>query len=240
MKIILQKLIAQSGYCSRRAAEVLINRGQVKLNGRAAEPGATADTDDRIEIRGQIIGAPKDRVYIKLNKPTGYTCTTRRFAGEKNIFELSDNWPRGLFSIGRLDKNSHGLLLLTNDGDLTLKLTHPRSGLEKIYEVRVAENVKPLTEQIALKARSLFLKGIPLNEDEGIAKAKAVKYLQNGLFLLTLTEGKKREIRRMFDYADLKVMDLKRISFAGIELGNLPEGKWGYLSKVEVEKLKRM
>lgn len=237
MKRILQKLIAESGYCSRRAAEDLINKGQVKLNGVLAKPGDMADESDSVKVRGQIIGAPREKVYIKMHKPVGYTCTNRQFKGEKNIFELADSLPSGVFTIGRLDKNSRGIILITNDGDLTLKLTHPRHAHEKVYEIKVRSDVSDLSAQ---KAKEIFIKGVPFNEDEGIAKAKKVDYLGEGFFKLVLCEGKKRQIRRMFDWAGLKVIDLKRVSFAGLELGSLPEGKWGYLNKAEIEKLKKL
>jgi len=237
MKRILQKLIAESGYCSRRAAEDLIRKGQVKLNGVLAKPGDMADDDDNVKVRGQVIGAPREKVYIKMNKPIGYTCTNRQFKGEKNIFELAESLPSGVFTIGRLDKNSRGLILISNDGDLTLKLTHPRHAHEKVYEVKVRSDVTDLSAQ---KAKEVFIKGVPFNLDEGVAKAKKVDYLGDGFFRVVLAEGKKRQIRRMFEWAGLKVIDLKRVSFAELELGSLPEGKWGYLNKAEIERLKKL
>lgn len=237
MKKILQKIIAESGYCSRRAAEDLIKKGQVKLNGVLAKVGDMADETDKIKVRGEVIGAARDKVYIKMNKPVGYTCTNRQFKGEKNIFELAESLPSGVFTIGRLDKNSRGLILITNDGDLTLKLTHPRMAHEKVYEVRVRTDID---EKTVGKIKVNFIKGIPFGMDEGIAKAKKVEYLEDGMFRIILTEGKKRQIRRMFESAEVRVIDLKRVNFAGLELGNLPEGKWGYLNKAEIERLKKM
>ncbi len=237
MKKILQKIIAESGYCSRRAAEDLIKKGQVKLNGVLAKVGDMADETDKIKVRGEVIGAARDKVYIKMNKPVGYTCTNRQFKGEKNIFELAESLPSGVFTIGRLDKNSRGLILITNDGDLTLKLTHPRMAHEKVYEVRVRADID---EKTVGKIKVNFIKGIPFGMDEGIAKAKKVEYLEDGMFRIVLTEGKKRQIRRMFESVETRVIDLKRVNFAGLELGNLPEGKWGYLNKAEIERLKKM
>ncbi len=237
MKKILQKLIAEAGYCSRRAAEDLIKRGQVKINGVLAKPGDMADENDKIKVRGQIIGAPKEKVYIKMNKPIGYTCTNRQFKGEKNIFELAESLPSGVFTIGRLDKNSRGLILISNDGDLTLKLTHPRMAHEKIYEVKVRADISDITVG---KIKTNFIKGISFGLEEGIAKAKKVDYLGDGAFKIILCEGKKRQIRRMFESVEIRVIDLKRVSFAGLELGSLPEGKWGYLNKAEIERLKKM
>jgi pseudouridine synthase len=237
MKKILQKIIAEAGYCSRRAAEDLIKRGQVKLNGVLAKVGDMADENDKIKVRGEVIGAARDKVYIKMNKPVGYTCTNRQFKGEKNIFELAESLPSGVFTIGRLDKNSRGLILITNDGDLTLKLTHPRMAHEKVYEVKVRADISDITVS---KIKTNFIKGIIFGMDEGTATAKRVDYLGDGMFKIILTEGKKRQIRRMFESVEVRVIDLKRISFAGLELGNLPEGKWGYLNKTEIERLKKM
>lgn len=237
MKKILQKIIAETGFCSRRSAEAAIKQGQVKVNGVLAVPGTMAEEGDKITVRGRLIGSAKSKVYVKMNKPTGYTCTTRSFKNEKNIYELSDSLPMGVVPVGRLDKNSRGLLFLTNDGDLALKLTHPRFSHEKVYEVKVPSEI---TDTEAEKARESFLKGINFGQEEGMAKAKRVKYLANGLFEITLTEGKKRQIRRMFAELKIKVLDLKRIKFAGLELGNLPEGKWGYLNKKELDNLKKL
>jgi len=237
MKKILQKIIAESGYCSRRAAEDLIKKGQVKLNDVLAKPGDMAEEGDKIKVRGQVIGGARDKVYIKMNKPIGYTCTNRQFKGEKNIFELAESLPSGVFTIGRLDKNSRGLILISNDGDLTLKLTHPRMAHEKVYEVRVRADISDITVG---KIKTNFIKGISFGLDEGIAKAKRVDYLGDGMFKIVLAEGKKRQIRRMFESVEIRVIDLKRVSFAGLELGNLPEGKWGYLNKAEIERLKKM
>jgi len=237
MKKILQKIIAESGYCSRRAAEDLIKKGQVKLNGVLAKVGDMADETDKIKVRGEVIGAAREKVYIKMNKPVGYTCTNRQFKGEKNIFELAESLPSGVFTIGRLDKNSRGLILITNDGDLTLKLTHPRMAHEKVYEIKVRADISDITVS---KIKTNFIKGIPFGMDEGTATAKRVDYLGEGMFKIILTEGKKRQIRRMFESVEIRVIDLKRVKFAGLELGNLPEGKWGYLNKAEIERLKKM
>lgn len=226
--MILQKAIANSGYCSRRKADELIRNGHVKIDGRVAIIGEQADPKiNKITIDGSLIGEEEKKVYIMLNKPLGYTCTNRNFKNEKNIFELVD-LPERLFAIGRLDKDSHGLILLTNDGDLTLKLSHPRFEHDKEYEVRVRDEV--INPDMVVKN---LLKGIDIGHDDGIVKAVKAKYLQSGLFVITLNEGKKRQIRRMFDALGTRVVDLKRISISGLELGNLPEGKWDYLDQEE-------
>jgi pseudouridine synthase len=232
MKIILQKIIAQSGYASRRQAEKLVRDGQVRVNGLVAVPGTMADPKtDKITVKNRPIGVPAQKIYLKLNKPIGYTCTNRSFPGEKNIFDLI-KIPERLFAVGRLDKNSRGLVLLTNDGDLTQSLAHPKFAHEKIYEVKIAGEIK---SEKAI--RTNLMKGVDIGEGDGIAKVKRIEYLQNNLFIITLTEGKKRQIRRMFRVLGIGVVDLRRTEIDGLKLGGLAEGKWVRLSDKEIENL---
>lgn len=233
MKMILQKIISNNGYCSRRQADALIRAGQVKINGQLATIGDQADLNrDTITINDRLLSPADPKIYIKFNKPLGYTCTNRSFKNEKNIFDLV-NVPARLFAVGRLDKDSRGLVLLTNDGDLTQHLAHPKFQHEKIYEVEVKGEITNID-----KIKTNFLKGIDLGDTDGIGRAKKIEYLQNQIFIITLNEGKKRQIRRMFGAIDLEVIDLKRISLAGLEIGNLPEGRWAYLTTEEINKLK--
>lgn len=230
--MILQKAIALSGHCSRRKAEQLIRDEQVNINGQLAFIGDRADPEiDKISIAGRLIDKTEKKVYIMLNKPLGYTCTNRKFKDEKNIFDLID-LPARLFAVGRLDKDSRGLILLTNDGDLTLKLSHPRYGHVKEYEVKIRDEV--INPDMVIKK---LLAGVDIGEGEGVVKAVKAKYLQNDFFVIALNEGKKRQIRRMFDNLGTRVTDLKRISLSGLTLGNLPEGKWDYLDELEIENL---
>ena len=233
--MVLQKAIAESGYSSRRKAEEIIRGGHVKVNGHEALIGDLADPEkDKITISGRLISKPEEKVYIMLNKPLGYTCTNRRFTGEQNIFDLV-NLPIRLFAVGRLDKDSRGLVLLTNDGDLTQKISHPRFEHDKEYEVRIRDDV--VNPELVIKK---LLNGVDIGEGDGAVKAVRAKYLQNGLFRITLNEGKKRQLRRMFAVLGTRVNDLRRISISGLELEDLPEGKWDYLDKEEVEKLKKL
>jgi pseudouridine synthase len=233
MPVILQKIIAASGYVSRRKAEELIRAGRVKVNDATAAPGDQAEAGrDKITVSGHLIGEAAPKIYIKLNKPLGYTCTNKRFPGEKNIFDLVDV-PERLFAVGRLDKASRGLILLTNDGDLTQRLAHPRFEHDKVYEVRISGEIK----NSGLICERL-MRGINIGEDDGVARAKNAQYLQNSTFIIALNEGKKRQIRRMFGALDLSVLDLKRIRLAGLEIGGLKEGRWTYLTKEEINKLK--
>jgi len=233
MRMILQKAIATSGYCSRRKGEELIREGLVSVNGRLAFIGDEADPEkDKITINGRLLSGPEKLVYIILNKPLGYTCTNRRFPNEKNIFDLVD-LPSRLFAVGRLDKDSHGLILLTNDGDLTLKLSHPRYEHDKEYEVKIRDEV--INPNLVINN---LLKGVEIGDGDGIVKAVRAEYLQNNLFVITLNEGKKRQIRRMFEALGTKVIDLKRVRLGSLTLGNLPEGRWDYLSDEEINNLK--
>ena len=233
MKMIIQKIIAQSGYCSRRNGEQLIRDGLVKVNGEVAQIGETADPEkDKISVQGHSIKKPASLVYLKLNKPLGYTCSNRRFEGEKNIFDLVKTNER-LFAVGRLDKNSRGLVLLTNDGELTQKLSHPRFEHEKVYAVKIAGN--SINDEFITKK---LLTGIDIGDDDGIVRARQVKYLQNNIFIITLGEGKKRQIRRMFGCLDFDVLDLKRIEISGLKLGGLKEGQWIDLTEAEIAKIK--
>lgn len=234
MAIILQKIIAASGLASRREAERLISRGRVRVNGLTAHPGDLADPKkDQIVVNGRPLPEKEKAVYIKMNKPVGYTCTTRRFPGEKNIFALLPKTSR-LHIVGRLDKDSRGLLLLTNDGALSERLAHPRYGHEKEYEVRIGRGAKN-SEEIAAKLK----KGVDIGEGDGRVKAKEAKCLQNPLFIITLNEGKKRQIRRMFRALGLEVSRLKRTRIGSLELGHLAPGRWEYLSEKEIINLKK-
>jgi len=230
MKIILQKYIAESGYCSRRKAEELIRLGKVFVNDKKAELGQKVDEKDIVKINNKIISINQKKTYIILNKPREYTCTNKKFTGEKNVFELLPDEYKSLHIVGRLDKNSRGLVLLTNDGDLTLKLTHPRFEHEKKYIIKI-KNEDKIRETDKLRIRNeeiirIFTKGIDISDGDGIVKVKKIKTLSANKFEIILTEGKKRQIRRMFEALNLKVFDLKRVSIGKISLGDLKEGEW--------------
>lgn len=242
MKEVLQKVIADSGLASRREAEKLIRNGLVKINGEIAVLGDRADAGrDLVLVNNKPLAKKAEKIYIKLNKPVGYTCTNRVFLGEHNIFELLPKGER-LFSIGRLDKDSHGLVLLTNDGDLTQKLAHPRYQHEKIYEVlidyRTRQEEKFLEIGAGHRLISNLIKGVDIGDGDGVVKAKRALYLQNNRFVITLSEGKKRQVRRMFFVLGYRVKDLKRTAFAGLKLADLKEGSWQKLSEQEINQLK--
>jgi len=229
--IVLQKFIADSGFCSRRQAEVLIKAGKVELNGEKARLGLRVGENDVVKINGKKIGLAKERIYIKLNKPAGYVCTNAGFRGEKSVFDLV-NLKTRMFVVGRLDKESRGLVLLTNDGELAQKLTHPSFQHEKIYELRVSGHLGRVNEVVKnIKA------GVNIGEGDGVVKPKNVKYLDADRFSLVLTEGKKRQIRRMFEAVGCEVTDLLRTEISGLTLWKLGEGEWKFLTKEEINKL---
>lgn len=234
MQIILQKFIADSGTCSRRKAEEMIRLGVVTVNGQPAELGMKVAAADEIKIMGKTIELAKIKVYIKLNKPEGVACTSTKVKGEKNVFDLVRTKER-LFIVGRLDKNSRGLVLLTNDGELTQVITHPSFEHEKKYLVRLKECAVESSEII-----QQFKVGVEIGEGDGVVTAKQVRYLGNYRYEVVLTSGKKRQIRRMFKTLGCEVVDLLRTHIAGLKLSSLKEGKWEHLSVKELEGLKSL
>lgn len=225
---VLQKFIADSGLCSRRKAEEFIRSGKVKVNGERAELGMKVGENDSVTVCGEKIGLPEKKIYIKLNKPIGYVCTNAVFREEKSVFDLLDDFKgKKLFAVGRLDKNSRGLVLLTNDGEWANRLIHPRYGHEKKYLAVVNNKQLPVVRVKEIIAS--FKKGVDIGEGDGTVKVKNIQYSGNGEFEIILTEGKKRQIRRMFRASGLEVVDLVRTKIGDIVLGDLPEGEWGHV-----------
>ncbi len=232
----LQKYIALSGVCSRRRAEKLIKGGSVKINDKIALVTDRVNEKDSVTVDGKIIKPKTEKIYIALNKPVGYICTAKKFEGEKNIFELLDSnkiKDSRIFSIGRLDKESSGLLILTNDGELTLKLTHPRYQHEKEYEVLLNDNITD-------KEISELKKGVYINDEykKILVSAKVAKKLGSNKISITITEGKKRQIRKMVSSIGLSVVKLKRTRISGLTIGNLDVGKWRFLTEKEISLLR--
>lgn len=232
----LQKYIAHTGYCSRRKADDLIsNSRSVFVNGSLAESGMKVDENDEVMIDGVFIGGEKKKVYIKMNKPIGYTCTSRKFKGEKNVYELlpqNISKDKSIHIVGRLDKDSQGLILLTNDGDLTQELTHPSNDHQKNYIVKL----KNKSDRDFKNIEKSFLQGINV-EEIGFVRAKKIKRINDNTFEVVLTEGKKRQIRMMFRSLGEHVEGLKRVSIGILTLGDLGIGSWEYLKGGEVKKI---
>lgn len=231
----INKYISACGIASRRAAEELVKSGKITINDNLANIGDKINENDIVRFNNKIIQPKKSNTYILLNKPIGYTCTTRKFKKEKNILELINepaNKKNKLFPVGRLDKNTSGLLILTDDGEFNLKLTHPRYRHEKEYEAVVDKKIsKNLIQNL--------LQGVKI-ENEGrdiIVAAKKARLLGDNRILLIITEGKKRQIRKMLEAIGLKTLKLKRTGISGLALGNLPIGKWRYLNDKEIKLL---
>lgn len=244
--IPLQKRIADSGHCSRREAEKLIRNGKVKVNDQVARLGERVREEDVITIGKKTITPDEEKVYIIINKPEGYVCSNRKFKGEKNIFDLllekkgrELKLKHRLFVVGRLDKNSHGLVLVTNDGELTHQITHPRFQHEKEYKVRI-KNYDLRFKNGSQKVVEKLMRGIRI--DGKLANAKKVEYLGNGEFKIILTQGIKRQIREMFKALRFEIKDIKRtrihVGQTSIGLGDLKKGKWRRLRDEEIAKLK--
>jgi len=233
--IYLTKYLAQAGIASRRQAEVLIRNGKVTIDGERAELGAMVEGSEEVRVRGQLVESQigADRIVVAFNKPMGYTCTTRSFANEQNIFSLLPPAYAHLIIAGRLDKDSRGLLLLTNDGDLANRMTHPRYGQDKKYLVRFAGE-----ERMELTERELFARakdGIR-SEDGELLTAKSIRR-EEDRWAVTLGEGKKRHIRRLFAGMGLKVTDLQRVGIGALGLGGLPIGAFRVLSEKDIQKI---
>ena len=231
----LQKIIAQAGIASRRKAEELIIDGKVKVNGKVVtELGTKADPlKDEIEVNGKLIKQEK-LVYILLNKPKGYIATADDPQNRPIVFDLIKGIPQRLHSVGRLDYDTAGLLLLTNDGDLTYKLTHPKFRKEKIYLVRVKG-------RITQKVIKNLERGVEL-EDGMTAPAKVdlVKLKRDfSLLKLTIREGRNRQIRRMMEAVEFPVIYLKRIQMGPLTLGKLKTGQYRHLTQKEINLLKK-
>jgi 23S rRNA pseudouridine2605 synthase/23S rRNA pseudouridine2604 synthase len=224
----LQKFLSSAGVCSRRKGEEYIKAGWVKVNGKiVTELGVKVDPDrDTVEVDSDAIRSDTEPIYIALNKPSGYVSSCHQ-QNEKIVLDLLDISER-VYPIGRLDKDSSGLLLLTNDGHLHQRVSHPSFNHEKEYEVKVA---KPLPEGALRKLAN----GLPMMGTR--TRPARVKRISARRFWIVLQEGKNRQIRRMVRKVGNQVTHLNRIRIANIKLGNLPPGSWRYLTEIEKENL---
>jgi 23S rRNA pseudouridine2605 synthase/23S rRNA pseudouridine2604 synthase len=224
----LQKFLSSAGYCSRRQGEVHILEGNVRVNGQVVtQLGTKVDPDmDTVEIHGQLLTKKQSQIYIALNKPRSYVTTCNQ-KNEKIVVDLVDI-PERIYPVGRLDKESTGLLLLTNDGYLHHHLLHPSFDHEKEYMVTVAA---PISDSALTKME----KGITILGEK--TRPAVVKRFSSKRFLIQLKEGRNRQIRRMVKKTGNRVTALKRIRVANIKLGTLPEGAWRHLTEKEIEQL---
>lgn len=231
----LQKYIALSGVASRRKAEEMILQGRVKLNGTIVrDMGVIINTvEDLVAIDNQIIKPQEKKLYILLHKPEGYVTTLSDEFNRPKVIDLLDDIHERVFPVGRLDYDTSGLLLMTNDGDLTYQLTHPKHEVKKTYIARVKGN--PEEKTLALLKKGVDIGGYVT------APAQVEKIKSDGRFTsikIIIHEGKNRQIRKMFDAVGYPVLHLKRIAMGRIELGNLLKGKWRHLTAEEIRYLK--
>lgn len=231
----LQKILSGRGVCSRRKAEEYITAGRVCVNGVPAKLGDTADPDlDEITLDGKALPSASEYVYIMLNKPRGFVTTLSDEKGRKNAAQLVTDCGTRVYPVGRLDMDSEGLLLFTNDGDFANLLMHPKHEVNKTYHV-VVTGYSP--ENLEKLAQPVTLDGYTIRKPE----VKPLKMLSDGKAVLSVTihEGRNRQVRRMCDLAGMRVTRLIRMSEGALQLGNLPLGKWRHLTPVEVERLKK-
>ena len=227
LSISLNKYISQTGICSRREADKLIEAGRVKLNGLIARKGNRVNEGDEVTIDDAPLFSKPKPVYIAFNKPPGITCTTDQ-RDPDNIIDYIKH-PQRIFPIGRLDKPSTGLILLTNDGDIVNEILREENNHEKEYIVKVN---RPLTPDFVQRMSN----GLPILGTK--TKKCKVEQLGKSLFRIILTQGLNRQIRRMCEYLDYRVVSLKRIRIKHIKIDNLAPGKWRNLTKAERKGLK--
>ncbi len=230
----LQKLIAQAGLASRRQAETWIQEGRVSVNGQVAKLGDKADLHvDSVTVDDKQIGAEEKKVTVLLNKPRGYISTLSDPKGRRLVTDLVADIPERLYPVGRLDFNTEGLLLLTNDGDLSLRLTHPRHHVNKTYLVKVRG---VLSENMASKlVQGVVIDGYKTSP----AKVDNIRTVGSHCwFELTIHEGKNRQVRKMCENIGLSVVRLKRIRIGFLDLGDIAIGKYRFLSAQEIKRLK--
>ena len=231
----LQKILSGRGVCSRRKAEEYITAGRVCVNGITAKLGDIADPElDEILLDGKPLPSASEYVYIMLHKPRGYVTTLSDEKGRKNAAQLVADCGTRVYPVGRLDMDSEGLLLFTNDGDFANQLMHPKHEVNKTYHV-VVTGYSP--ENLEKLAQPVTLDGYTIRKPE----VKLLKMLSDGKAVLSVTihEGRNRQVRRMCDLAGMRVTRLIRMSEGALRLGNLPLGKWRYLTPAEVERLKK-
>jgi 23S rRNA pseudouridine2604 synthase len=225
----INKFLSESGFCSRREADRLIEQGSVTINGNVPEMGTKIGPDDEVRVNGKLIQEKKDeKIYLAFNKPVGIECTTNLDVRD-NIVDYI-NYPERIFPIGRLDKASEGLIFMTNDGDIVNKILRARNNHEKEYIVTVN---KPITDRFIQRMAN----GIPILDT--ITKKCKVEQVSKSVFRIVLTQGLNRQIRRMCEYLDYEVTALKRTRIINISL-DVPVGKYRELTDKEITELNRL
>lgn len=229
--IRINKYLSQAGFCSRREADRLLEEGRITINDKIPELGVKVEPQDVVKVDGKRVENKEEKhTYIAFNKPVGVVCTTDSGVEKNNIIDYI-NYPKRIYPIGRLDKASQGLILLTDDGAIVNKILRSRNGQGKEYIVTVN---KPITK-IFLKGMA---SGVPILDT--ITKKCQVRQTKENQFHIVLTEGLNRQIRRMCEHFDYRVVKLKRIRVINIELGDLPIGKYRPLTASELKELKQI
>ena len=226
----INKYLSEIGYCSRRAADKLIQEERITVNGKPVEMGLKVTPTDEIAVDGILVDQAGDKpVYIAFNKPVGIVCTTDTRVEKDNIIDYI-NYPTRIFPIGRLDKPSEGLIFLTNDGDIVNKILRARNQHEKEYVVTVN---RPITEDFIQKMAA----GVPILDT--VTRPCKVKQTHKKEFRIILTQGLNRQIRRMCEYLDYRVVTLKRVRIMNVSL-DVGKGKWRHLTKKEMTEINRL
>lgn len=235
-EVRLQKYLAAAGVASRRNCEEYITAGRVEVNGQIVTiPGTKVDGSEMIKVDGQEIRQDQKKIHILLNKPVGYISTAKDQFSRKTVLDLTETVKERIYPVGRLDYDTSGLIILTNDGELTNMLTHPSHEIEKVYRAVVDGGIKD--EDIFRLQR-----GVKIDDyTTAPAKVKVIKSAQKEPAVeITIHEGRNRQVRKMFETLGYAVLHLKRIAIGPISIQGLEEGKWRYLSKNEVDLLKKM
>ena len=236
MKIRLQKVLADAGVASRRACDELVGEGLVKVNNHVVTTsGLRVDPEkDRITYKGKPLKREK-KFYVMVNKPKGYICTNNDEKGRRRTIDIVKDIPARLYTVGRLDWDVEGLIILTNDGDFAYKLTHPKHHVPKTYVVKIKGAIE--SKHVAKIFSGIYIDGKKTQP----AKAEILKTSrQTSHVRLTLFEGKKREIKRMFFQLGYRVYHIKRISINGLKLGSLQPGRYRFLRDYEIKRLMRL
>ena len=231
----INKFLAESGVASRRGADKLIEEGVVKINGKVCDLGTEVNLGDNVTVHGKPVNTVKKYDYYIMNKPKGYVCTVKDDKGRKTVMDLFPFTDKRLFPVGRLDYDTEGLLLLTNDGDLTLRLTHPRNEIPKTYLVKTE---KPVTDEQLSKLRAgVYIDGVK-------TKKTTIRVVENNKeytkLHVTITEGKNRQVRKMFETVGNFVDFLKRIKIGDLTLRGLNRGEVRKLTAEEINYLKNL
>lgn len=232
----LNKYIASAGICSRRKADELIAAGNVKINGAAMrEMGYDVQEGDRVEVNGKPIKAEAKKVYVAVNKPWGYVTTMDDEKDRLTVADLVADIPERLFPVGRLDYNTTGLLLMTNDGDLTYRLTHPKHEVYKTYVAVVSGFLSDA--RVTMLRRGVDIGGFITSP----AKVRILRQNPRSTVVeISIREGKNRQVRKMFNSVGNRVQELQRVAIGDIRLGHMQEGHYRKLSREEIEYLKSL